>query len=445
MRIIIVGAGMVGYHLSERLSREGHEVVLIDSDKKKLRRLEKELNILPVHGSGASTSVLEEAGIDQADLFIAVTDSDEVNLIACILSRQYAVKTRIARVRNEEFYAHDAPLHEQALGIDLLISPDRAMVDELLTLAHHSDAFEVAEFAGGEVQLLGYHVPANGDCAGKSLRDLHHLPGVVVAIVRNGDTIVPRGDDRIEPGDDIYVITRATDVPAAEAALGFSSRRPQRVFIIGGGIVGELLARRLERLPLEVRLVEVSADRCEQLSGTLERTVVLHCDGLDVHDLLEEGIDQADLVITVTDNDTTNIVTGLLAKHHGAKKCIAHITRPHLLPLLSAVGIDIALSRRMVAANMILRFVRGGESIVSVAALLGSDAEVVELKVPDSDRFHKVPLKSLAFPQGAIVGAIVRGRRVIIPKGDTRLRIGDRLVVFFAKEAVGAVQQFLAP
>ena len=445
MRIIIVGAGMVGYHLSERLSREGHEVVLIDSDKKKLRRLEKELNILPVHGSGASTSVLEEAGIDQADLFIAVTDSDEVNLIACILSRQYAVKTRIARVRNEEFYAHDAPLHEQALGIDLLISPDRAMVDELLTLAHHSDAFEVAEFAGGEVQLLGYHVPPEGGCAGKSLRVLHDLPGVVVAVVRNGETIVPRGDDRIEPGDDIYVITRATDVAAAEAALGFASRRPRRVFIIGGGIVGELLARRLERLPLEVRLVEMSADRCEQLSSILERTVVLHCDGLDVHDLVEEGIDQADLVITVTDNDTTNIVAGLLAKHHGAKKCIAHITRPHLLPLLSAVGIDIALSRRMVAANMILRFVRGGESIVSVAALLGSDAEVVELKVPDSERFHKVQLKSLAFPQGTIVGAIVRGRRVIIPKGDTRLRAGDRLVVFFAKEAVGAVQQFLTP
>ncbi len=445
MRIIIVGAGMVGYHLSERLSREGHEVVLIDSDKKKLRRLEKELNILPVHGSGASTSVLEEAGVDQADLFIAVTDSDEVNLIACILSRQYAVRTRIARVRNEEFYAHGAPLHEQALGIDLLISPDRAMVDELLTLAHHSDAFEVAEFAGGEVQLLGYHVPDTGGCGGKNLRDLHHLPGVVVAIVRNGDTIVPRGDDRIEPGDDIYVITRATDVPAVEAALGFSSRRPRLVFIIGGGMVGELLARRLERLPMEIRLVEVSADRCEQLSATLERTVILHCDGLDVHDLLEEGIDQADLVITVTDNDTANIVTGLLAKHHGAKKCIAHITRPHLLPLLSAVGIDIALSRRMVAANMILRFVRGGESIVSVAALLGSDAEVVELKVPESHRFHKTPLKSLAFPQGAIVGAIVRGRRVIIPKGDTRLRAGDRLVVFFAKEAVGAVQQFLAP
>ncbi len=445
MRIIIVGAGMVGYYLSDRLSKEGHEVVLIDNDKKKLRRLEKELNILPVHGSGASTRTLEEAGIDQADLFIAVTDSDEVNLVACILSRQYAVKTRIARVRNEDFYDQGAPLNEQALGIDLIISPDLAMVDELLTLTQHSDAFEVAEFAGGEVQLLGYHIPTDGSCAGKSLRSLHGLPGVVVAIVRENETIVPRGDDRIEPGDDIYVVTRKADVAAVEAELGFASRKPRRVFIIGGGIIGEMVARRLERLPLKVRLVEASADRCEQLSSILERTVVLNCDGLDLHDLLDEGIDQADLVIAVTNSDTTNILASLLAKHLGAKKCITHITRPDFLPLLGKLGIDIALSRRIVAANMILRFVRGGESIVSVASLFGSDAEVVELKVPESDRFHKVPLKTLAFPQGTIVGAIVRGRRVIIPKGDTRLRSGDNLVVFFAKDAVGAVQQFLTP
>ncbi|MEW6429700.1 MAG: Trk system potassium transporter TrkA [Thermodesulfobacteriota bacterium] len=446
MRIIIVGAGKVGHYLSERLSREGHEVVLIDRDKIRLRRLEKELNILPVHGSGASARTLEEAGIDRTDLFIAVTDSDEVNLIACIISKQYNVRTRIARVRNEDFYAEGTPVGEKSLGIDLLISPDLAMAEEILTLSTRSDAFEVAEFAGGDVMLLGYYVNPDNPCAGIPLQRLRKLPGVLVAIVREGTTIIPRGGDQVEAGDRIYLVTRKKDVLTVEEMFGFSSRKPRNVFIIGGSIVGRLVARRMEQQGIKVRLVEKDAAISEQLSSELEKTLILNCDGLESHDLLEEGIDQADLVISVTSSDTVNILSSLLAKHHGARKCITHITRPDFVPMLGKLGIDIALSRRMVAANMILRFVRGGESIVSVATLLGSDAEVVELKVPAGDRFNKVALRDLSFPSGSIVGAIVRQdghKKIIIPTGDTRLHADDNLVIFFARGAISAVEQFL--
>lgn len=446
---MIVGAGQVGHHLCEKLSVEGQEVVLVDQDEKKLRRLERELNILPVHGSGASAKVLEEAGIDKTDLFIAVTDSDEVNLVACIISKQYKVKTRIARVRNDDFYSEGTALNEKALGIDLLISPDLAMTDEILHLSTLSGAFEVAEFAGGQVEILGYAAQEGFPCIGLPLQELKELQGlydfVIVAIIRDGATIIPRGSDKIEAGDRLYLVTRKKDIHAVEQLLfNLTSQTPKQVFIVGGGTIGYLVARQMELQKIGVKLLDKDPDRCEFLSEHLDQTIVLNCDGLEAQDLLDEGIDQAELVISVTNSDTTNILSSLLAKHHGAKKCITHITSPGFIPMLGTLGIDVPLSPRQVAANMILRFVRGGGKIVNVATLLGSDAEVVELKVPDRDQFVDMPLKFLHFPVGAIVGAILRDGDVIIPTGNTPLQPGDNLVVFFTKDALHAVETFFS-
>ena len=236
---------------------------------------------------------------------------------------------------------------------------------------------------------------------------------------------------------------RKADMAAIEPLLfNTTSKAPNQVFIIGGGTIGLLVARQMEKKKINVRLVEENAERCEYLSEQLSDTVVLNCDGLEAQDLLEEGIDRADLVISVTNSDTTNILSSLLAKHHGAKKCITHITSPGFIPLLGKLGIDVALSPRLVAANMILRFVRGGGKIVSVATLLGSDAEVIELKVPEQNWLRDVPLKSLGFPRGAIVGAIVRAGTVMIPSGNTKLRPGDNLVIFFTKDSLQAVEEF---
>jgi trk system potassium uptake protein TrkA len=444
---MIVGAGQVGCHLSERLSVEGQEVVLVDRDESKLRRIEKGLNIMSVQGSGASARILEEAGIDKTDLFIAVTDSDEVNLVACIISKQYNVKTRIARVRNEDFYSQGTALSEKALGIDLLISPDLALADEIVELSTMSEAFERAEFAGGQVELLGYAVSEESPCVGQCLMDLKTCDKcpefVIVAIIRGKETIIPRGDSKVQPGDKIYLVLRKADMPIIEPLLfNTYSRAPNQVFIIGGGSIGLLVARQMEKKKINVRLIERNTERCEYLSEQLTNTVVLNCNGLEAQDLLDEGIDQADLVISVTNSDTTNILSSLLAKHHGAKKCITHITSPGFIPLLGKLGIGMALSPRLVAANMILRFVRGGGKIVSVATLLGSDAEVIELKVPDQKKFKDVALKNLHFPRGAIVGAIVRDGQVTIPSGDTKLQPNDNLVVFFAKDALQAVETF---
>jgi trk system potassium uptake protein TrkA len=446
---MIVGAGEVGRHLCEKLSIEGQEVVLVDEDEAKLRRLERDLNILPVHGSGASMRVLEEAGIARTDLFIAVTDSDEVNLIACILSKQYNVQSRIARVRNDDFYSHSGPGPEEALDIDLLISPDLAMAEEILRLSALSDAFDVAEFADGQVELLGYEVYKGNPTVGKSLQQIQAMQPqnyfVIAAIIRGPHTIIPRGNDVIEAGDKIYLVARKKDVMDVEAVFNFTSHMPKDVFIIGGGIIGYTVAKTLEKKKINVRLIEQNPVVCDRLTALLNNTVVLNFDGLEAHDLLEEGIDQAELVIAVTNSDTTNILSSLLAKHHGAKKCITKITKPDFIPMLGKLGIDVGLSPRLVAADMILRFVRGGGKILSVATLLGADAEVVEILITeDREDVTGIELMSMNFPREAILGAIVRKRKVIIPSGQTKLKLGDTLVIFFAKNAMAEVEAFFS-
>ncbi len=449
MRIMIVGAGEVGRHLCEKLSVEGQEVVLVDEDEAKLRRLERDLNILPVHGSGASMRVLEEGGIDRTDLFIAVTDSDEVNLIACILSKQYDVESRIARVRNEDFCSNSGQGTEKALDIDLVISPDLAMAEEILRLSALSDAFDVAEFADGQVELLGYEVYKGNPTLGKSLQQIQAIQPqnnfVIAAIIRDHHTIIPRGDAIIEAGDKIYLVARKKDIMDVEAVFQFTSHMPKDVFIIGGGIIGYTVAKALERKKINVRLIEQNPDICDRLTGQLEKTVVLNFDGLEANDLLEEGIDQAGLVISVTDSDTTNILSSLLAKHHGAQKCITKITKPDFIPMLGKLGIDVGLSPRLVAADMILRYVRGGGKILSVATLLGADAEVVDILVTeDREDLTGIPLMELSFPRDTVLGAIVRKKKVIIPSGQTKLKLGDTLVIFFAKNAMAQVEAYFS-
>ncbi len=444
---MIVGAGQVGQYLCEKFSFEGQEVVLIDRNEEKLKSLERELNIQTFCGSGASAKVLAEAGISKTDLFIAVTDSDEVNLVACFMSRKYQVKTRIARVRSEDLLLSDSLVDKEIFGIDLIISPNWAMADEIVKLIQVSEAFDTAEFAEGQVYLLGYIVSKDHPFIGKSLHEIGSLANdvkyVMAAIIRGGKTIIPRGEDKIEPGDKIYLVLLRDDMTKVEELFGFSSKMPERVFIIGGGDIGYLVARQIEDMAIrmELKIVEADKARCEFLSENLSNSMILNVDAMDIHSLLDEGIDNADLIIAVTESDTTNILSSLMAKHYGTKRCIVKVGRHHFLPMLDKLGIDVTLSPRQVAADMIIRYVRRA-NIVAVATLLDSDAEVIELTVPDSKKFNDVPLKELQIPKGAIVGAIVRQGKASIPSGDSIIRPGDNLVIFFTQDAAKKIENF---
>ncbi len=448
MRIMIVGAGQVGQYLCEKFSSEGQEIILVDKDPEILASLEKELNILTYQGSGASAKVLAEAGIAKTDLFIAVTDSDEVNLVACFMSRHYKVKTKIARVRNEELLLPDSLQNQDIFGIDLIISPNWAMAEEIVKLIKIPNAFDTADFAKGQVLLLGYTIGDEHPFIGKSLNEIgaqsEGAKYVIVAIIRNGETIIPRGHDEIKKGDKIYLVILKDDISKVERLFGFSSKLPSSLFIIGGGDIGYMVARQLEDLSIDIKIVEADKERCEFLSENLSKAMVLNMDGLDAQSLLEEGIDAADIIIAVTDSDTTNILSALMAKHHGAKRSIVKISRHDFLPVVSKIGIDVTLSPRQVAADMIIHYIRQGD-IVSVATILDTDAEVMEITVPDNKKFKNMALKDLKLPKRSIIGAIVRDDRAFIPSGESTIMPGDNLVIFYTQDAAKKVESFFKP
>lgn len=449
MKILIVGAGQVGYFLSDRLSREGHEVTLVDRSEEKIQHAQDRLNVLGINGNGASAEVLEQAGIATTDIFIAVTDLDEVNILACLLAREYKVKTRVARTKSIEYTSHRAKLTKEKLGIDLLINPEDAVAEELVQIACSSGAFDVAEFAGGHVQFLGYRISKENPLCDLTLAELGELRGiyrfVIVAISRGQETIIPRGDDVIQAGDSIYLFAHQKDLPSIQYMLhsgGGEKRSNRRIFILGGGNIGKQIASNLENKS-EVKLIDKDEKRCLQLAGELEKTLVIKAEGSDIETLKDEGLEGADVFIAVTEKDETNILTCLLARQQGVRRTLALVSQPELLGLASDLGIDACISPRLAAASTILRFVRRGE-IISLATIEGSNSEVLEIEVKAESGILDTPLKDLHFPRGAIIGAIVRGEDYEIPTGDSRLAAGDRVVIFTLPGSLSKVERFFA-
>lgn len=450
MRILIAGAGQVGYFLCDRLSREGHEVTLVDRDKEKIEKAQDRLNVLGVTGNGASAEVLEQAGIKETDIFIAVTNMDEVNILACLLAREYRVKTIIARAKSIEYTDSKAILSKEKLGIDLLINPEDAVAEELFKLACSPKTFDVAEFAEGQILFQGYRITSESPLCDLTLAELGELRGmyrfVVVAISRGNKTIIPHGDDSIQAGDRIYIFAHQNELPAINYLLQSEKKEEKltnRCFILGGSHIGLHLARNMEGIQFNTKLIEKNPTHCYRLAEQLNKTVVLNTEGLDVQTLLDEGLEKADVFIAVTENDETNILTCLLAKQHRVKRTLALVSQPELIGLAADLGIDACVSPRLAAAATILKFVRRGE-IISLTAVEGSNSEVLELEIRERSGLLATPIRDLRFPRGAIIGAIVRGQSYEIPTGNSQLQQGDRVIVFALPEALQKVERFFA-
>ncbi len=450
MKILIVGSGQVGYFLCDRLSREGHEVTLVDQDEAVVERAQDRLNVLGVVGNGASAETLEQAGIDEVDIFIAVTNMDEVNILACLLAREYHVDILIARTKNIEYTSQKAILSKEKLGIDLLINPEDAVAEELTKLSCNSKAFDVAEFADGQILFQGYRIDKESPLCDLTLSELGELRGmyqfVVVAIHRGNTTIIPRGDNTIQAGDRIYIFAPQQELPAIDYLLQSEQikKKPNhRIFILGGSRIGLHVAQNLEELNFQIKLIEKDEDRCYKLAEHLSKTVVINAEGLDVQTLVDEGLTDVDVFIAVTDNDQTNILTCLLARQHKARRTLALVSQPELIGLASELGIDACISPRLAAAAAILKFVRRGD-VISLTAVEGSNSEVLEIEIGEDSGLLATPLKALHFPRGAIIGAIVRGSQYEIPTGESMLEAGDRVVVFTLPEALQKVERFFS-
>jgi len=447
MEILVIGAGEVGFNIAERLSKENKDVVVIDSNPASLERIKDSLDIKTVCGSGSNPKTLLEAGLKQAEMLIAVTDSDEVNMIACLIAgSQSNIPVKIARIRNPEYSENTTILDKDHLDIDLAISPEREAAKVILKMLEVPQALSVSDFLDGKVKLFSLKIDDGSLLSGKALKDLSFLhPGekvLIPAINRDGKIIIPKGKDKIYSGDEIFVVTESGRVNEVIGLFGFENRVIKRVMIAGGGNIGFFLASSLEKKGISVKIVEKNEARCETLATELDKAVVLKGDTSDQTLLGEENISNIDCFIAVTNDDEANILSSLLARQMGAKKVIALVNKASYVPLMSIVGIDAAVSPRLSTISGILQYVRKGK-VLSVTSIHEADAEAIEVVALETSDIVNKPLKDIKEPKGAIVGAIERDGAVIIPNGDDMVLPGDRILIFTLSSSIPDVEKAL--
>jgi len=442
VNIVIVGMGEVGSHVARVLIDEGHNVTLVDRDEDALARAEEQFDARTIVGHGGSPEILRAAGAADADLFVAVTDHCELNLIAAITGRAIGAKRSIARVLTPEYFDSQRGVSSNMLGIDIVINPMFQIAAEIRRLVRSRGAVAVQDFADHQVEMIQLPVEMDAAIVGKPLKDLR-LPreSLVVAILRGDDLIVPGGNDSILAGDEVVFVGRTSEIPALEKQISRRrGRRHRRAIIAGGGLVGENVARALEADGFDVVLFEADAERGRELVKHLDRTVVLHADGTNSALLEEEGVATADVFIAVSDRDELNLMASLLAKDLGVRRAIALIHRPDYAHVCERLGIDSTLSPRLTVAQQVLKYVREGE-VVSVAQVLEGRAEFVELVVPEDSRVTGKALHEAAFPRGAVACAVLNADGATIPRGDYVFKTGDQVVVFASCEVRPQVER----
>ncbi|MGI6422490.1 MAG: Trk system potassium transporter TrkA [Syntrophomonadaceae bacterium] len=447
MKTIIIGAGKVGYSIAQLLSSENQEVVVIEQDEERLNIVNDNLDVQVILGSGSSPATLEAAGVRDASMLIAVTEMDELNMIACLLAKQYGVKTTVARVRNTEYLETPIFSPEALLGVDLIINPERVTAEEIAKIVRNPEALSVEYYADGRVQMVEIEIPSDSFLHGTKLRDLDTSSFVIVSIIRQHRTIVPAGNDYLYSGDKVYVMAKTTLMPSVLSYLGIKTKKIDNVTILGAGRTGCYLARILERerWPLNIKMIEKNPWQARKVENMLKNALIINGDGSDLELLRDENIGDTDIFISVTDDDRLNILSSLIAKSLGVKLTICKVKRSDLMPLVDQIGIDVTMSPRMLTAGAILKYIRRGD-IVSVTLMGEEMAEMLELVAQAGSVAAGKKLSKIKFPPGSVLGAIVREDQVIIPSGEHEIKANDHLMVFSISKSIPKVEKlFLKP
>ena len=448
MRVIVCGAGRVGYGIARRLSSEGNDVTVIDQSKSLIRSVAERLDVRGVVGNGSYPDVLVEAGAREADMIIAVTYSDEVNMIACQISHTlFNVPTKIARIRANGYLdpKYSDLFSRNHMPIDVIISPEKEVSDAIMLRLSTPGAFETKAFVDGRVWAVGVHLHEDCPIINTPLRQVAELfPDLkitIVAISREGKMWRAHADDQLSPGDNIFFIADRDEVPRALEIMGEAERQARRVIIIGGGNIGYYVAKGLEELgSMKIRLIEKDKKRAEIIAEQLERTVVLQGDGLDRALLREAGAADAETVVAVTDNDQINILSSVVAKREGARRSMALINDKDYGPLSEAVGIDRFVDPRATTISTILQHIRRGR-IKGVYSLADGEAELIDAVALETSPLVNKPLKDAKLPEGIMIGAVFREDEVVMPTSETVINPGDRVVLMAMKENVKDVEQ----
>jgi len=447
MSVIIIGAGEVGFHIASRLSKENRDVVLIEKDENVIRRIADNLDVQIIHGNGGSPVVLKKAGIGSSEILIAVTNSDEVNMVACIIAdSQFHVPIKVARIRDSEYEKLYSKEGKDGLHIDFAINPERESVLDILNLLDVPEATYVRDFAEGKVRLVGFRIREELPITNRKLidimKDYPDKKFLIAAISRGASTIIPHGKDVVLSGDHVFFVSQPKYMPILLKIINKEGLRTRRVVIFGGGNIGFSLARKLEKRGINTKIIEEDSERCAFLSQSLENTVILHGNGADQELLKEGGIKDTDAFIGVSDDDEANVLVSLFAKRMGAKRVMAKLNNLSYLQLVSTLGIDVVISPRLSAVSSILHFIRKGR-VLSVKEVGGEDAEAIEVIAMETSDLVNKPLKHIKFPSGSLVVTVVRDEEVIIPSGDTVIRPGDRVVLFSLKSSIPKVEKIV--
>lgn len=445
MRVIIVGGGNYGRFIAEKFLNESHDIAIVDKDERCLRLLDETYDILTVHGSGASAEILLKAGIKDADMLLAMTDSDEVNIVACSVAKYYGVPQKIARITNdtERYFPSNTEEYLSRLGIDFIIDPERACAQEFYNLLTTSGITEKMDFANGRIMLEGFRVPKGHPLIGVPLKDIANRTieeGRFVAFSRHGHIIIPRGEDAFCEGDEVFFMCPKDRVPMILEWLGIGRHMPESVVIVGGGRIGFYLAELLEKDKIQVKLIESNQERASMISEILSKTIVFRGDASDPSLLEELNLPDVDAFVAVTKDDEKNILSCVLTKQMLVKQTYCLVRKSEYVDILpTMMKINGVINTRKVVSSSILRFLRTNR-IAAAAALKEIDAEVIEIIVDQDSKVLNKRISDLHFPRGAIIGAIIHNDDVIFARGDQRISLHDRLIIFYLPQAQGKIR-----
>ncbi len=447
MKIIIVGAGEVGFNIASKLSSENKKVIVIDKDPVAVKRLADDLDVQVMVASGSSPGVLLEAGIKEAEILLAVTNSDEANLISCLVANMISPTTKkFARIRSADYDDYHDNFKNDAPYIDTIINPEIAVVNTIRRLMSVPDAVDIGSFADGKVKFVGLRIDDKSPIANIRLMDFPAMFGsarpLISAIIRGDKIIVPKGDDKIVPKDLVYFISETEKLNATIELFGKKIQPLKSVLVVGGGRIGLRLAKLLEKESINTKIVDSDLKRCEKLAEQTEKTIILHGDASEKNLFLEENVSDIDVVVATTNIDETNILVSLLAKEMGAKSTITKISKTNYFPLMKTIGLDKVVSPRLSAARSILRDIRKGK-VLSAVSVFGEGAEFIEAVALKTSGITKKPLRKINFPKGSILICIIRDDEIIIPSGESVVEPDDRVIIFSKKEDIPKLEKLL--
>ncbi len=445
MNILIVGAGIVGFNLAQELSHEGHDISIIDADYNKIKLISEKLDVLAIHGNGCLPSTLIQGRIRDAEMVIAVTDKDEINLMVCFLAQKFEIKERFARLRNMELTGDSQVFKPEELFVDHAINPAEIIIDSILKIIKTPGAVNVAEFADGQIFFRGFDVPEDAPLAGKSIEEIRDLcemnSFLVVAIVRAGNLIIPKYENKIMAGDKIYVLVDKDFLPLVLPMLNRSVNEIQKIIIFGASSVAIHLARELDKFIDDISIIEPSLDKANEAADLLEHAVILHGSGTDPDLFNDINMKDADLFLALSNNDEMNILSALLAKKHGAKRAVVITNDPDYLPILDSIGMDVTINPRMITVSETLKHLRKGQ-VVNLFKLIEGEAEVLEIAPNADSAVVGKRINQLNMPEQSIIGAVLRKNgEMVVPRGATEILEGDTVIVATLPDCIGKIEK----